>query len=125
MARSQTQHETVKLIHPVVGHKVIEEYKLRKPTAKDILPVGFPYEWQPTRDGGVVLVQNHAAIQHYAEVCMVDVDELALFPQMSIEDTIVLREKIIGFFQEAEKMRNTSVTSATGSSSDSTGDQPK
>ncbi|MGF3026711.1 hypothetical protein ACQVP2_28315 [Methylobacterium aquaticum] len=116
---------TIKLKKVITGHTVIREVVLREPVANDILPMGFPYSWQPTADGHLLFIENNAAIQYYAERLVVEPsDQIALFSQMGVEDTQVLRQKIMGFFLEAGRKNDTSGNSSTSSSSISDGDQP-
>lgn len=125
MIRDKAPREVVKLIHPILGHEKITEYTLRQPTAADILPIGFPQDWQPTGDGGAVFVTNNAAIAQYAERLVVGVDTVGLFAVMSVEDTMVLQRKIVDFFRVDVKTKSASESSSTGSSTDSDGDPPK
>ncbi len=109
---------TIKLKKVITGHTVIREVVLREPVANDILPMGFPYSWQPTAYGGMLFIENNAAIQYYAERLVVEpYDKIALFSQMGLEDTLVLRAKILGFFLEAGTKSETTENSSTSSSS--------
>ena len=114
---------TITLKKVITGHTVIREVVLREPVARDILPMGFPYSWQPTADGQLLFIENNPVIEYYAERLVVEPgDKIALFTQMGLEDTLVLRQKILNFFLEAGRRNDTSGNSSTSSSSTSNGD---
>lgn len=112
----------INLKKPIVGHEVIRQIKLREPVANDILPVGFPYSWQPTAEGGFLFIENNEVIKYYCERLIVEPgDQIALFANMGIEDTLELRQRVLGFFLSAGKKSATSENSSTASSSTSNG----
>jgi hypothetical protein len=113
---------TITLKQPILGHEVVREVKMRRPTGDEILTMGFPYTFQPTPDGGRLFIENNEAIKFYVEACIVEPkDKLALLTQIEMEDVLELREQVMGFFLEAQTARRTSPKSSTASSSTSDG----
>lgn len=110
------------LIEPIVGHTVIREVRLRRPKASEILEHGFPYTVQNSADGRPIFIENDAAIGAYAETCFAEgQDEVAILSQLSMEDTLELRDRIVGFFIAAQAKRRAFDGSSTASSSASNG----
>lgn len=117
---------TIPLRTPVLGHGVIKEVKMRRPTGEEILTMGFPYSFQPTPDGQRLFIENNEAIKFYVEACIVEPeDKLELLGGISMEDALELRERVMGFFLEAQTARRTSGKSSIASPSNSSEDSTR
>lgn len=112
VAPAKTDPLKMVLRKPIVGHDTIREIRLRRPSAREILRHGYPYTVQSAADGRQVFIEDNEAIAEYCEACIRtgDQDVIAVLDGLCMEDTLELRERVIGFFIEAEVKKRASAT---------------
>ncbi|GJE54581.1 hypothetical protein [Methylobacterium thuringiense] len=108
-----SKNVTIELEEPIEGHgPPITKLVYRSPVWRDVMAVGDAYTVHTSKDGERFLVENHEAIEHYAEVCLVEPKEYSLVQsQVGLADAQKVREAIMGFFLRAAQATAASKTS--------------
>jgi hypothetical protein len=98
-------------------HGTVNEIVLREPTFDEYLSFGDPYSIAYTDSGTPFGVENVEVIKHYIGVCLVEPKDPALLQQAGAAVAREVKNKLLGFFQDAAPTVPASATSPTTSPS--------
>ena len=95
---------TIKLSSPVIGHGApVSSVVLREPTFAEHSVHGDPTIFARNSEGGVYLIENTAVIKAYLEACLVEPKDPLLLNQLSLADSIQLKDAMLDFFSDARE----------------------
>lgn len=93
---------TVKLVDPIQGHEgPIGEIVFREPKYSDVMALGEPAAFARSEGGMIYQAEKDGIIQAYIERLIVEPKDTGLLSQLSLADTLQLKETVFGFFQTA------------------------
>jgi hypothetical protein len=113
---------TVDLAEPIHGHEgPIRQVVLREPRFAEVTEIGEIWQFVPAAPGderGPTPVLIDAAVREYILRC-VEKPDAALLAQLSLVDTMKLRQEVVGFFGRAglTLMRGSATSSSSTSGS--------
>jgi hypothetical protein len=110
----------VELERPVKGHGGVEirAITLRDPRYLDYMDIGLPSIWVSVESGGFEQEATNSTREWIERLCDCDPNFLG---QLSLADTLALRDAVMSFFREARKAPGQSMPSPDTSCSDSNG----
>lgn len=95
---------TVKLATPIEAHEgQLTSVTLREPKYSDMMALGEPASYARSDSGLIYTADNDDVIRAYIERLLVEPKDPALLMQLTLADTLQLRDAIFGFFQAARK----------------------
>lgn len=95
---------TITLTDPIEGHEgQVKAITLREPKYGDVMALGEPNAFARSEGGMVYTAENESVIRGYIERLMVEPKDPALLLQLTLADTLKLKEAVHGFFQVARK----------------------
>lgn len=99
---------TVKLSTPIRGHGGdIAEIILREPKYRDVISLGEPSAFARSDGGMVFSAEREGVVEGYIARLLVEPKDPALLDQLSIADTLKLKEAVYGFFAAAREANST------------------
>ena len=99
---------TIKLSTPIRGHGGdIAEIILREPKYKDVISLGEPSAFARSEGGMIYQAEKDGVIEAYIERLLVEPKDPALLVQLSLADTLRLKEQIYSFFSAAREANST------------------
>lgn len=110
----------VELESPIKGHGGVEirTITLRDPRYRDYMDIGLPSIWVALESGGFEQEATNSTREWIERLCDCDPNFLG---QVSLADTLALRDAVMSFFREARKGPGQSTASSDTSSSTSDG----
>ena len=81
--------------------QTITEIELREPRYRDIMTLGEPAAYGRSDAGMVYQAEKDDVVAAYIERLLISPKDRALLEQLSLADTMQLKETVFGFFQEA------------------------
>lgn len=117
---------TVHLSEPIQGPRsLISKLEFRAPTYADFMDFGEPETLVGLSTGDAGFFQEDiGVIRKYIERLAIDVDPNILM-QMSLRDTLSVKQEVLGFFREATRTKDKKEVSLTGSHENSSSDGDK
>jgi hypothetical protein len=95
---------TITLVHPIEGPDgQIKQIILREPRWPDVMRLGEPAAYARSDGGMIYSAEKDDVVHAYVQRLLVEPKDPALLEQVSLTDTLQLRETIFGFFQNARK----------------------
>jgi hypothetical protein len=95
---------TIKLINPITGHEgQIAEIVLRAPKYSDVMALGEPTTYARSEGGMIYTAERDGVVQSYIERLLVEPKDTGLLAQLSIADTLKLKDTVSGFFGAARE----------------------
>jgi hypothetical protein len=93
---------TVTLANPIEGHDgQIKTITLREPKYGDVMALGEPSAYARSEGGMVFQAEKDGIVQGYIERLMVEPNDPALLLQLSLKDSLKLKETVYDFFRAA------------------------
>jgi hypothetical protein len=93
---------TIKLKTPIQGHESpVSEIVLREPKYSDVMALGEPAAFARSEGGMIYQAEKDGIIQSYIERLIVEPKDTGLLAQLSLTDTLQLKEAVFGFFHTA------------------------
>lgn len=96
---------TIKLIDPIMGHGEVQilEVSLRRPRYTDVMALGEPASYARSEGGMLYEAERDGVVQGYIERLLVEPKDSGLLSQLSLADTLKLKDTVTGFFGDARK----------------------
>lgn len=95
----------IKLINPIEGPETqIKQIVLREPRWPDVMRLGEPSAYAQSDGGMVYTAEKDDIVQAYVQRLLVEPKDPALLEQVSLADTLQIREAVFSFFHNARKV---------------------
>ncbi|WP_438275646.1 hypothetical protein [Nitrobacter sp.] len=95
----------VQLLEPIKGFEGVQisELVLRAPKYMDVMTLGEPTTYARSEGGMIYQAEKDGVIQSYIERLVVEPKHTDLLNQLSLADTLKLKDTINGFFGAARE----------------------
>ncbi len=95
----------ITLLEPIRGHTgEIAELVLRSPKYSDIMLLGEPTTYARSEGGMIYTAERDGVIQSYIERLLIEPKDTGLLGQLSLADTLKLKDVVTGFFYTAREV---------------------
>ncbi len=99
----------ITLLEPIRDHAgEVKELVLRAPKFSDIMALGEPTTYARSEGGMICTAERDGVVENYIRRLMVEPKDTGLLAQLSIADTLKLKDVVTGFFHTAREAIYTS-----------------
>jgi len=111
---------TIKLLSPIEDQSgAVKEVVLREPKWGDVSALGEPTSYARSESGLVYTADNDDVVTGYVTRLLVEPRDPALLNQLSLADSMQLRDAIFGFFRGARRAISAASSASSSSTSES------
>lgn len=93
---------TISLKRPVLWHdQQVRELTVKEPTGRLLMAHGNAVTWSSSAGGNAFPIEDNDVIAKYVEGCVAHEGGAMIINLLSLEDALVVRDAVIGFFVAA------------------------
>jgi hypothetical protein len=100
--------KTITLKHPIEGHEgQVKQLVFREPKYADVMALGEPSAYARSEGGMIYQSEKDGVVQSYIERLLVEPKDPLLLGQLTLADTLQVKEAIHSFFMAAREAIST------------------